>query len=70
MITAVHTLIYSDDPEATPAFPSDVLQLPSVGGDDWPIYRTGPFELAVHPTSVDQDGESWSTARRDEIAHS
>ena len=70
MITAVHTLIYSDDPEATRAFPSDVPQLPSLGVDDWPIYRTGPSELGVHPTSADQDGESWSTARRHEIAHS
>ncbi len=46
MITAVHTLIYSDDPDATRAFLRDVLQLPSVGGDEWPIYRTGPSELA------------------------
>ena len=30
MITAVHTLIYSDDPAATRAFFRDVLELPWV----------------------------------------
>ena len=30
MITAVHTLIYSDDPEATRAFLRDVLEWPYV----------------------------------------
>src|SRR5579864_6885330 len=52
MITALHTLIYSDDPDATRAFLRDVLQWPSVdahGG--WLIFKSGPSELGVHPTS-------------------
>lgn len=53
MITAVHTLIYSTDPEATRAFCRGVLGLGSVGGDEWPIFRTGPSELGVHPTQGD-----------------
>ncbi|HVU71949.1 MAG TPA: VOC family protein [Mycobacteriales bacterium] len=51
MITAVHTLIYSDDEEATRAFLRDVLGWPHVdahGG--WLIFRSGPSETAVHPT--------------------
>lgn len=71
MITAVHTLIYSDDPTATRAFLKDVLRWPFVAepgsgdeghrsqGDsgsqdpaDWLIFRTGPSELGVHPTSA------------------
>ena len=57
MITAVHTLIYSDDAPATRAFLRDVLQWPYVSDDvpegepEWLIFRTGPSELGVHPTS-------------------
>ncbi len=42
MIKAVHTLIYSDDAEATRAFLRDVLGWPSVqdtsSTPDWPIF--------------------------------
>jgi catechol 2,3-dioxygenase-like lactoylglutathione lyase family enzyme len=52
MITAVHTLIYSDDVDATRAFFRDVLAWPNVDvRDGWLIFRSGPSELAVHPTS-------------------
>jgi predicted enzyme related to lactoylglutathione lyase len=62
MITAVHTLIYSDDAPATRAFLRDVLKWPcvsdpsstEVGATDekeWLIFRSGPSELGVHPTS-------------------
>ena len=57
MITAAHTLIYSDDAPATRAFLRDVLQLPFVsdevpeGEPEWLIFRTGPSELGVHPTT-------------------
>lgn len=51
MITAVHTLVYADDAEAARAFFRDVLELPNVDvGGGWLIFRTGPSELAVHPT--------------------
>jgi catechol 2,3-dioxygenase-like lactoylglutathione lyase family enzyme len=51
MIKAVHTLIYSDDAEATRAFLRDVLGWPSVqdtsSTPDWQIFKTGPSELGV-----------------------
>ncbi|GAA4114699.1 hypothetical protein GCM10022415_10760 [Knoellia locipacati] len=57
MITAVHTLVYSDDAVATRAFFRDVLRWPSAadevadGEQEWPIFRSGPSELGVHPTT-------------------
>jgi predicted enzyme related to lactoylglutathione lyase len=71
MITSVHTLVYSDDPPATRAFFRDVLQWPSVHDessssetDEWLIFRTGPSELGVHPTS----GDGWSSPRHSELS--
>lgn len=83
MITAVHTLIYSDDPTATRAFLKDVLRWPFVAeaapGEegrrsredsgsqdpaDWLIFRTGPSELGVHPTTT----PGYSGERHHEIA--
>jgi predicted enzyme related to lactoylglutathione lyase len=57
MITAVHTVVYADDADAARAFFRDVLKWPNVdahGG--WLIFKTGPSELGVHPTSGDQGG--------------
>ena len=52
MITALHTLVYADDPEAARAFFRDVLRLPGVDtGGGWLIFRSGPSELGVHPAS-------------------
>jgi catechol 2,3-dioxygenase-like lactoylglutathione lyase family enzyme len=68
MLSAVHTLIYSDDPAATRAFLRDVLDLPHVasGGPDadWLIFATGPSELGVHPTS----GEGYAVPRQHQIS--
>lgn len=51
MITAAHTLIYSDDPVATREFFRDVFELPTVdAGDGWLIFKLPPAELGVHPT--------------------
>ena len=54
MILACHTLIYSDDADATRAFFRDVLGFPNVdagtGDHNWLIFGTGPSELGVHPT--------------------
>jgi catechol 2,3-dioxygenase-like lactoylglutathione lyase family enzyme len=62
MILACHTLIYSDDAEATRAFFRDVLGFPNVdagtGDLNWLIFRTGPSELGVHPTGSLQDGSA------------
>ncbi|MDO5627216.1 MAG: VOC family protein [Mobilicoccus sp.] len=71
-ITAVHTLIYSDDAAATRAFLKDVLRWPFVpdssGSDDpnsWLIFGTGRSEMGVHPTS----GEGgWSSSSHHEIS--
>src|SRR3954453_4751026 len=60
MILACHTLIYSDDADATRAFFKEVLGFPNVdagtGDDNRLIYRTGPSELGVHPTGSMTDG--------------
>jgi catechol 2,3-dioxygenase-like lactoylglutathione lyase family enzyme len=62
MITALHTLIYADDPEAARAFFRDVFQLPGVDtGGGWLIFRTGPSELGVHPSSWEHEGTVGST---------
>ena len=58
MITGVHALVYADDADAARAFFRDVLEFPYVdahGG--WLIFRTGPSELGVHPTSGGAGGE-------------
>jgi predicted enzyme related to lactoylglutathione lyase len=69
MITAIHTLLYSDDPDATRAFLRDVIGWPFVdahGG--WLIFGTGPSEMGVHPTGYDVDGESQSVPAHHEIS--
>jgi catechol 2,3-dioxygenase-like lactoylglutathione lyase family enzyme len=69
MINAVHTLVYSQDAEATRAFFRDVLGWPSVDvHDGWLIFKAGPCELGVHPTSGEHDGEVWSTHQHHEIS--
>jgi hypothetical protein len=81
MITAVHNLVYSDDAAATRAFFRDVLRWPFVADDGstgdssgatgnaeaWLIFRTGPSEVGVHPTSG-PEGSSWSSERHHEIS--
>jgi catechol 2,3-dioxygenase-like lactoylglutathione lyase family enzyme len=68
VILACHTLIYSDDPDATRAFFRDVLGFPNVeagpGDGGWLVFRTGPSELGVHPTS----GEGFSSPRHHAIS--
>jgi catechol 2,3-dioxygenase-like lactoylglutathione lyase family enzyme len=68
VILACHTLIYSDDADATRAFFRDVLGFPNVdagtGDHNWLIFRTGPSELGVHPTS----GEGYSSPRQHAIS--
>ncbi len=69
MITAVHTLVYADDAEAARAFFRDVLGWSHVDADGgWLIFKTGPSELGVHPTSADHGGEPWSTSQHHEIS--
>ena len=50
MISGFHTLIYTEDADATRAFFRDILQWPSIdAGDGWLIFKTPPAELGVHP---------------------
>ena len=68
MITAVHALVYADDAGAARAFFRDVLGWPYVDAHDgWLIFRTGPSELGVHPTSGRRGDESWSTPQHHEL---
>jgi catechol 2,3-dioxygenase-like lactoylglutathione lyase family enzyme len=64
VIKALHALIYSDDPDATRAFFRDVLGWPYVEDaqveSGWLIFKTGPSELGVHPTS----GQAFSHPRQ------
>ena len=72
MITAVHCLIYSDEPEATRAFLRDVLDWPFVqdaGSESgWLIFKSGPSELGVHPTSGTHEGESYSQPKHHSLS--
>jgi predicted enzyme related to lactoylglutathione lyase len=73
MITAVHTLIYSDDAQATRAFFRDVLGWPFVehaeSESGWLIFQTGPSELGVHPTSgAMADGSTWTRPRQHTVS--
>ena len=71
MITAVHLLIYSDDPAATRSFVRDVLGWPYVeeeAAPGWLIFKSGPSELGVHPTSQVHEGVSYDSPRHHSIS--
>ena len=69
MITAVHTLIYAEDPDAARAFFRDVLGLPGTDtGGGWLIFGSGPSELAVHPRSWEHEGRSGFTEQRFDVS--
>lgn len=69
MITALHTLIYADDPDAARAFFRDVLEFPGVDtGGGWLIFKTGPSELGVHPRAWEYEGASGSTDQRFDVS--
>lgn len=68
MITAVHTLIYADDPDRARAFLRDVIGWPHVdSGGGWLMFRTGPGEMGVHPTSGGDGGQPWSVGQHHEV---
>jgi catechol 2,3-dioxygenase-like lactoylglutathione lyase family enzyme len=69
MITGLHSLVYSDDPDATRAFFRDVLGLTfSDTGEGWLIFRTGPSELGVHPTSGVHEGAEYTAPRHQALS--
>jgi catechol 2,3-dioxygenase-like lactoylglutathione lyase family enzyme len=69
MINALHTLIYAEDPDAARAFFRDVLQFPNVDtGGGWLIFRTGPSETGVHPSSWEYEGTAGRTDQRFDVS--
>jgi catechol 2,3-dioxygenase-like lactoylglutathione lyase family enzyme len=72
MITSIHTLIYSEDPPATRAFLRDVLGWPFAEHPEseqgWLIFRCGPSEMGVHPTSGSWEGGEYSHAVHHEVS--
>jgi predicted enzyme related to lactoylglutathione lyase len=71
MITSIHTLIYSDDANATRAFLRDVLGWKYIADDldtDWLIFKSGASELGVHPTHSVWEGKSYEHPRHHLIA--
>jgi catechol 2,3-dioxygenase-like lactoylglutathione lyase family enzyme len=69
VITALHTLIYAEDPEAARAFFRDVLEFPGADtGGGWLIFKTGPSELGVHPRSWSYGGETGGTDQRFDVS--
>jgi catechol 2,3-dioxygenase-like lactoylglutathione lyase family enzyme len=72
VIRAVHTLLYSTDPAATRAFLRDVLGWPHVAepeDPDWLIFKAGPSEMGVHPTSGEYEREAYASEPHHEISH-
>lgn len=58
MTSGVHLIIYSKNAEADKAFFRDVLKLTHVDvGDGWLIFGLPPSELAVHPSSDNDQHE-------------
>ncbi len=54
MITGVHAIIFTSDPEAARGLLGDVLGLPSVdSGGGWLIFALPPAEVAFHPSDGD-----------------
>jgi predicted enzyme related to lactoylglutathione lyase len=72
MLTAIHLLIYSDDPVATRAFFRDVLGWPYLehaeSAPGWLIFKTGPSELGVHPTTYTHEGKDYSHPRHHSVS--
>ncbi len=69
MITALHGLLYGDDPEAARAFFRDVLQLPGADtGGGWLIFATGPSEVGMHPASWEYEGTTGGTDQRFDLS--
>jgi catechol 2,3-dioxygenase-like lactoylglutathione lyase family enzyme len=50
VVTGVHAILYTTNPEADRAFFADVLGFESVdAGGGWLLFRLPPAELAAHP---------------------
>lgn len=64
MITGMHALLYSSEPEALRAMLRDVFGFDHVdAGDGWLIFALPPSELAVHP----DEGPTWESGVRHQL---
>lgn len=53
MIGGVHTILYSQQPEAVRAFFRDVLEFPCVdAGGGWLVFAAPPSEIGIHPADT------------------
>ncbi len=69
MITALHGLIYAEDPDAARAFFRDILRFPSADtGGGWLIFGTGPSEVGIHPASWEHAGQRGGTDQRFDLS--
>src|ERR1043166_4983207 len=71
MITSIHTLIYSDDANATRAFLRDVLGWKYVAedfDDNWLIFKSGAAEKGVRPPHSEREGQTYDHPRHHSIA--
>jgi predicted enzyme related to lactoylglutathione lyase len=58
MITGVHALIYTKQPDAVRAFFRDVVRSPHVdAGRGWLIFALPPAELGIHPAEGEESHE-------------
>lgn len=58
MIIGAHSILYSKNSDADRAFLRDVLKLPNVDvGGGWLIFGLPPSEVAVHPSSKNDEHE-------------
>jgi len=64
MITGIHTLLYTSQPDALRAMLRDVFGWEHVdAGEGWLIFQLPPAELGVHP----DEGPSWESGVRHQI---
>ena len=69
MIRSLHTLVYAHDPDAARAFFRDVLGYPVADtGGGWLIFKTGPSELGVHPSSWEYQGQSGKSDQKFDVS--
>ncbi len=60
MISAIHTIIYSEHAEADRVFFRDCVGLKSVdAGHGWLIFALPPAEMAFHPVERESRHEMW-----------
>ena len=62
------TLVYAEDPDAARAFFRDVLALAGTDtGDGWPIFKSGPSELAGSEL-LGYEGQTGSTDQHFDVS--